>query len=198
MFWPKMGNTPMKAFDFDNTIYRGESSLDFSLYMIRTHKKILLYLPVIMANAIRYKLCLVDKEKLGAEINKYMKLIIRDKREIRRLVKTFWQTHADRLDTDMLRRIGPDDLIITAGPDFLLDGIRDRLGTQNIISSEVDLDRIEILHLNFKDNKVSRLRELYGNTRIDAFYTDSYNDRALMEISDKVFLVKKGKIKRIQ
>lgn len=198
MFWPKMGNTPMKAFDFDNTIYRGESSLDFSLYMIRTHKKILLYLPVIMANAIRYKLCLVDKEKLGAEINKYMKLIIRDKREIRRLVKTFWQTHADRLDTDMLRRIGPDDLIITAGPDFLLDGIRDRLGTQNIISSEVDLDRIEILHFNFKDNKVSRLRELYGNTRIDAFYTDSYNDRALMEISDKVFLVKKGKIKRIQ
>ena len=198
MFWPKMGNTPMKAFDFDNTIYRGESSLDFSLYMIRTHKKILLYLPVIMANAIRYKLCLVDKEKLGAEINKYMKLIIRDKREIRRLVKTFWQTHADRLDTDMLRRIGPDDLIITAGPDFLLDGIRDRLGTQNIISSEVDLDRIEILHFNFKDYKVSRLRELYGNTRIDAFYTDSYNDRALMEISDKVFLVKKGKIKRIQ
>lgn len=198
MFWPKMGNTPMKAFDFDNTIYCGESSLDFSLYMIRTHKKILLYLPVIMANAIRYKLCLVDKEKLGAEINKYMKLIIRDKREIRHLVKTFWQTHADRLDTDMLRRIGPDDLIITAGPDFLLDGIKDRLGTQNIISSVVDLDRIEILHFNFKDNKVSRFRELYGNTRIDAFYTDSYNDQALMEISDKVFLVKKGRIKRIQ
>lgn len=115
----------MKGFDFDNTLYRGESSLDFSLYMIRTHKKILLYLPVIMANAIKYKLCLVDKEKLGAEINKYMKLIIRDKYEIRRLVKTFWQTHAGRLDANMLRRVGPNDLIITAGPDFLLDGIRD-------------------------------------------------------------------------
>lgn len=188
----------MKVFDFDNTLYRGESSLDFSLYMIRTHKKILLYLPVIMANTISYKLCLVDKDKLGAEISKYMKLIIRDKHEIRRLVKTFWQTHADRLDTDMLRRVKPNDLIITAGPDFLLDGIRDRLGTQNIISSEVDLDRIEILHFNFKDNKVSRFRELYGDAKIDAFYTDSYNDRALMEISEKVFLVKKGKIKRIQ
>ena len=55
----------MKAFDFDNTLYRGESSLDFSLYMIRTHKKILLYLPVIMVNTISYKLCLVDREKLG-------------------------------------------------------------------------------------------------------------------------------------
>ena len=165
----------MKVFDFDNTLYRGESSLDFSLYMIRTHKKILLYLPVIMANAIKYKLCLVDRQKLGAEINKYMKLIIRDEREIRHLVRKFWQTHADRLDADMLKRISPDDLIITAG-----------------------LDRIEILHFNFKDNKVSRFRELYGDAKIDAFYTDSYNDRALMEISDKVFLVKKGKIKRIQ
>ena len=188
----------MKVFDFDNTLYRGESSLDFSLYMIRTHKKILLYLPVIMANAIKYKLCLVDKEKLGTKINKYMKLIIRDEHEIRHLVRKFWQTHADRLDADMLKRISPNDLIITAGPDFLLDGIRDRLGTPNIISSVVDLDRIEILHFNFKDNKVSRFRELYGDANIDAFYTDSYNDRALMEISDKVFLVKKGKIKRIQ
>ena len=188
----------MKAFDFDNTLYRGESSLDFSLYMIRTHKKILLYLPVIIANTISYKLCLVDREKLGEDISKYMRLIIRDKREIRQLVKKFWQTHADRLDADMLRRVRPDDLIITAGPDFLLDGIRDRLGTRNIISSIVDLDRKTILHFNFKDNKVTRFRELYGDTRIDAFYTDSYNDRALMEISDKVFLVKKGKIKRIQ
>lgn len=34
----------MKEFDFDNTLYRGESSLDFSLYMIRTNKKILPYL----------------------------------------------------------------------------------------------------------------------------------------------------------
>ena len=103
----------MKAFDFDNTLYRGESSLDFSLYMIRTHKKILLYLPVIMANAISYKLCLVDKDKLGAEISKYMKLIIRDKHEIRHLVKTFWQTHAGRLDANMLRRVGPNDLTST-------------------------------------------------------------------------------------
>ena len=73
----------MKAFDFDNTLYRGESSLDFSLYMIRTHKKIFLYLPIIMANTISYKLCLVDKDKLGAEICKYMKLIIRDNAEAR-------------------------------------------------------------------------------------------------------------------
>lgn len=145
----------MKVFDFDNTLYRGESSLDFSLYMIRTNKKILLYLPVILTNTVKYKLCLVDREE-------------------------------------------PDDLIITAGPSFLLDGIRDRLGTQNIIASEVDLDKREITHFNFKDNKVKKFRELYGDAKIDSFYTDSYNDRAVMDISEKVFLVKNGKIRRIK
>ena len=188
----------MKAFDFDNTLYRGESSLDFSLYMIRTNKKILLYLPVILTNTIKYKLCLVDREELGDTINKYMKILIRDKRELLSLVGKFWKMHADRLNADMLRRVGPDDLIITAGPSFLLDGIRDRLGTQNIIASEVDLDKKEITHFNLKENKVRRFRELYGDVRIKSFYTDSYNDQAVMDISDMVFLVKKGKIKRIK
>ena len=31
-----------------------------------------------------------------------------------------------------------------------------------------------------------------GNKKIDVFYTDSYNDKALMKISKKVFLVKNG------
>ena len=188
----------MKAFDFDNTLYRGESSLDFSLYMIQTTKKILLYLPVILPNTIKYKLCLVDREELGEAINKYMKILIRDKKEMLNLVREFWKTHAIRLDPDMLRRVRPDDLIITAGPGFLLDGIRHRLGTQNIISSEVDLDKKEITHFNFKDNKVKKFRELYGDAKIDSFYTDSYNDRVVMDISEKVFLVKNGKIRRIK
>ena len=69
----------MKVFDFDNTLYRGESSLDFSLFMIRANKRILLYLPVIASNTIRYKLCLVDRQELGDSINKYMKIIVRSK-----------------------------------------------------------------------------------------------------------------------
>ena len=61
-----------------------------------------------------------------------------------------------------------------------------------------DLDKKEITHFNFKDNKVKKFRELYGDAKIDSFYTDSYNDRAVMDISEKVFLVKNGKIRRIK
>lgn len=188
----------MKAFDFDNTLYRGESSMDFALFMIRNNKKILLYLPIIFGNAIKYKLCLVDRRKLEDTINKYLKIIVRSRKEIEDLVKEFWKKHSDRLDTRMLSLISPEDVIISAGPRFLLEGVRDRLGTSDIICSEVDLDRKEIEYFNFKDNKVRKFRELYGNEPIECFYTDSYNDQAVMDISERVFLVKKGRIREIK
>ena len=188
----------MRVFDFDNTLYRGESSLDFTLFMIRADKRILLYLPVIASNTIRYKLCLADKQELEDSINKYLRIIVRSKQQMMDLVTSFWASHCINLDQRMIARVRPGDIIITAGPDFLLDGIKDRLHTENIISSVVDLDRKEIVHFNFKDNKVRRFRELYGDREIDSFYTDSYNDQAMMDISKKVYLIKTGKGKRIK
>ena len=37
----------MIVFDFDNTLYRGESSVDFALFMIRYNPRIILWLPKI-------------------------------------------------------------------------------------------------------------------------------------------------------
>ena len=45
---------------------------------------------------------------------------------------------------------------------------------------------------------MKRFREQYGDQKIDSFYTDSYNDKAMMEISEKVFIVKKGKTRQIR
>ena len=61
----------MKVFDFDNTIYRGESSIDFSFYMIRHNRKILLYVPMILINLVKYKMCLVKKDELEAVIDTF-------------------------------------------------------------------------------------------------------------------------------
>ena len=62
----------MKVFDFDNTLYHGESAVDLALYMIKNNKKIILYLPKIFINLIKYKLCLVDKKKIVAAINDFL------------------------------------------------------------------------------------------------------------------------------
>ena len=46
----------MKVFDFDNTLYHGESAVDLAIFMIKNNKKIILYLPKIFINLIKYKL----------------------------------------------------------------------------------------------------------------------------------------------
>ena len=51
----------MKVFDFDNTLYRGESSIDLSFYMVRYNRRILLYVPTILISLVRYKMCLMGK-----------------------------------------------------------------------------------------------------------------------------------------
>ena len=188
----------MNVFDFDNTIYRGESSIDFAVYMISINKRIILWLPKIFWNLIKYKLCLVSKDYMERTINDALKTLIRSEKEVLDLTNGFWKTHKHKLAPSILKRIHKDDIIITAGPSFLISGISDAVGTSNMICSEVDLKRRRITYLNFSDNKVKRYRRLYGNTPIECFYTDSFNDKAMMDISERVFIVKKGKVKRIK
>ena len=188
----------MKVFDFDNTLYHGESAVDLALYMIRNNRKIILYLPKIFVNLIKYKLCMVEKKKMVAAINDFLRNALRDKNEIFSAVDGFWEKNRCKLDKAMLKRIEKDDIIITAGPDFLINGIRDLINTDHIISSRIDAEKMKVKYLNFGENKVKGYKAMYGDRRIDCFYTDSYNDKALMDISDKVYIVKKGRLSRIK
>lgn len=188
----------MNVFDFDNTIYRGESAVDLAIFMIKSNKKVILWMPKILWSLFRYKLCLVSRDKMQDSVNAFMSNILRDKNEVRRLTRDFWKKNIHKLDRSITKRIGKDDVIITAGPDFLLDEVKKYLGTENIICSQTDLDRKCVVYLNFGENKLKKFKERYGDKSIDSFYTDSFNDKALMSISQKVFIVKKGKIRRIK
>lgn len=187
----------MNVFDFDNTLYKGESSVDFALFMIKNNKKIILWLPKIFWNLFKYKLCLLSKDEIENMINDFMKAIVKDKNEVLNLTEDFWKKYKRKLNKIILEKVSKDDVIITAGPSFLIEAIKSELGTCNMICSEVDLDKKQITYLNFSANKVKRYRDIYNNQPIDNFYTDSYNDKAMMDISNKVFLVKGNIVKGI-
>ncbi|WP_051454266.1 haloacid dehalogenase-like hydrolase [Ruminococcus albus] len=187
----------IKVFDFDNTLYHGESSIDLAFYLIRRNKRILLYVPSILINLAKYKMCLVDREKAEQEINDFLKVAVKDKYEAAEIVESFWAENSYRLDENMIKRVRKDDVIITAGPDMLIDGIKDKLGTDNIISSIIDPDKREIVYFNFGENKAKRYKEVYGDTPIESFYTDSFNDKPLMKLANKVYIVEKGRLKRM-
>lgn len=182
----------MKVFDFDNTIYRGESSVDFSFYMIRHNRKILRYIPTILLSLVGYKLVLLKKERLESIINKFFASVLEGTESSLDFVKTFWETHVHKLNRKILQMVEPEDVIISASPIFLIDGIRAHLNTDKIIGTEVDLAQKKITWFNFGDNKVKRYRTIYGDRKIDTFYTDSKNDKELMRVSRETYIVKKG------
>ena len=186
----------MKVFDFDNTIYKGESAFHFAFYMIRHNKRIIRFIPMILVTTVGYKLCVLSKERLEDVINSIFAGVLDGTESPAELTAPFWKTHAKRLNHDILALIEPDDVIISASPDFMFEGIRDLLNTDRIVGTEVDIAAKKIIRFNFGDNKVKHYKEVYGDQKIDAFYTDSYNDKAMMEIAEEVYIVKKGKIKK--
>lgn len=123
----------MKVFDFDNTLYHGESSIDFAIYMIRKNKKIILWLPRIFYNLARYKLCLVSRNSMEATINSFLRSCFTDKDELIDDTRDFWRRNKRKLDRKMLGRIKSGDIIITAGPSFLFEAISGILGTKRMI-----------------------------------------------------------------
>lgn len=84
-----------------------------------------------------------------------------------------------------------DDVIVTGAPGFLIDGIRNKFGTENIFSSIYNLETGELELLCYGENKVKIFRESYPNEEIDEFYTDSMRDKPMMKISKRVYLVQK-------
>ena len=184
----------MNVFDFDNTIYNGESAVDYAFYMIRHNKKIIRFIPTILLSLAGYKLCLLSKEKLESIINKVFDGVMDGKVSFKDFVEPFWESHSNKLNSIILKRIKPGDVIISAGPVFLLEGITEIIKTDKIVGSELDFDKRRITWFNFGDNKVKRYRQLYGDNTVDAFYTDSYYDKDMMMISRDVYIVKRGRI----
>ena len=138
----------MNVFDFDNTLYHGESAVDFALFMIRSNPKIILWLPKIFWNLLKYKLCLIKKGNMEAQIDRFMQSCLPDQDALIPLVRQFWKHNRRKLDFSMIRKITPVDAIITAGSYSLLRPIQKQYGTSHPICSEVDLTRKKVIFLN--------------------------------------------------
>ena len=187
----------MKVFDFDSTIYRGESPVDFTFYMIRHNRKIIRYVPTILFCLAGYKMHLIRKEKLESLSNEFIENVLDDPDSLSECVSQFWATHAHKLNRDIVSLIDPGDVIITASPSFLINGVSEMLNTKHILGTEIDLKEKKLVWYNFGDNKVDRYRSIYGYRRIDAFYTDSFYDEYLMGISREVYIVRHGNVHRL-
>ena len=188
----------MNAYDFDDTIYDGQSIVDLFIFCLKKDWWLFGFVPLIVFRFIEYKLNVLDIENNYKIVDKIINSFFNhSKFDCDKLVKEFWDKNYKKLKLDFLEQLKEDDLIITGCPNFLLDYIKSDLKAKNIIGTEFNLEKRKLEFVCYGKNKVKIFKERFPNKKIDKFYTDSLSDIPFMELANEVYFVKKDKIKRV-
>ena len=186
----------LRAFDFDNTIYNGESVFDFYFFSIKYNKSVAKYIPVVIFNLIKYKLGKTTEADLERAMKKYADDYLNAFDNKDEIVRAFWDSHEGKIKSWYTPR--EDDIIITCSFNLITDEICRRLGIKNCICSRVDRDTMTVEYLNFGKNKQKAFLNRYKNAEIDEFYTDNMVDKPMIDIAKRAYLVKGDRIKQIK
>ena len=180
----------MNGFDFDKTIYRGDCSTNFFFYMIFTRVYLLLFLPYFLVVFLLYGLHLIGKKNF----KELMFFFIPWYKHIDKITAKFWEKNVKKIEKWYLDMQKDDDIIISAGLEFIVRPAIEMLGIKTLLATRYDTSTGKISGENcYNTEKVIRFREIYPNVTLDAFYSDSLSDLPMMEISKRAFLVTKSK-----
>lgn len=181
----------MNVYDFDKTIYAGDSTLDFYIYCLKKYPRLLAYLFIQVFSFIKYNFNLISKDDFKETFYGFLKKLDNPAKD----VEAFWQQHQVKLQPWYLEQKLPSDYIISASPEFLLHGLCAELGV-TLIASKVELHTGKLLSPNcYGSEKVSRFREMEPTAVIGKFYSDSTSDKPLADLAEESFLVKGNDIK---
>jgi len=178
------------VYDFDGTIYDGDSTFDFIKFLISKKKSILLNIPKMFIYLIKYKLKEIKKEKMKEcffEIfNKFD--------NIDELVENFWiknEKNIKRFFKD--KKNHKNDIIASASPYFLLEPIANKYKVKDLFASPVDKNTGKYNGINCHGvEKVRLINNKYKDCIIEEMYSDDANaDKPLLELANKSYIVKK-------
>lgn len=180
----------MNVFDFDKTIYDGDSTIDFYFYCLRMNFSIIRFLPKQLLAAIQYKFRSISKTKFKEKFYSFLEELD----DTEKMVTDFWDKHEHKIKKWYLEIQNEDDIVISASPRFLLVEICKRTNINELIASEVDIKTGKYTGINcYGEEKVRRFHEKH-NERIDSFYSDSRSDQPLADIAKDKYIVKGGTI----
>lgn len=176
----------MNVYDFDKTIYDGDSTLEFYFFCMKRYPAVLCCVPKQLYGLFKYKLGIVDKTRFKEEFFCFLHKI----ESIDETIKDFWNINQYKIKDWYMIQQQSDDLIISASPEFLLVEICKRLKIYNLIASKVDKKTGRYNGYNcYGVEKVKRYKEKFGKQNINCFYSDSKSDEPMALISERAFIV---------
>lgn len=181
----------MNVYDFDGTIYRGNSFIDFFCFLYHENKEIRKHALAQLLNLTRLCLNLYDVNKHPSLSNFILEVQDLDKNLI-----NFWDKNYKKLMQWYKEIHKEEDVVITSSLEYLVKPACNILNIKNLIGTKIDLNTGQIIgKVCIGAEKLNRYKEKYGqDTIIDNFYTNSLRDKPLMNISKDTFILRRGKI----
>ncbi len=178
----------VNLYDFDKTIYSGDSTADFFLFCLRRYPRIVLTIPQFFISCLRYLGGGRSKERMKESFYRFL-LYVPD---VPGMVRLFWERNEGKIQPWYLNQKKRTDIIISASPRFLLGPVCDRLSV-TLIASEVDAQTGRYSGKNcFGEEKARRLLAMNAELQVESFYSDSKSDLPLAKLAEKAFIVRKG------
>lgn len=197
----------MVIYDFDLTIYAGDSFTDFWLYTLLRRPYIIIFFPYQLLMAILFLLRIISLDKFKEAFISYIWLF--GKKRLEGYIQKFWARKKHKIYSWIPARLKEEKkcgwylMCISASPSFLLAPMVKDLGIETLISTDYGVVHNKqgnrMLSPNCKGKeKVIRLNKWaiannYDYT-IKRFYSDSLSDMPMFDIAKEKYFVRHGKI----
>ncbi len=175
----------VNVYDFDKTILPYDSSLAFFRFCARRYPRAALRSIAAAPGLPLLAVGLASKTAVKEKFYRFLTMIP----DVDAELDIFWAEHFGNVNRWYLERRRPDDIIISASPEFLLRLPADKLGVRLIASRVGKYTGIYEGANNDGEEKVRRLRREYPGTEIREFFSDSANDTPLAGLAERAWMV---------
>lgn len=185
----------LNIYDFDGTIYNGDSSIDFLIYSIKNKKSLLKYFPKILLFMILNRLGIVSIKEFKQVYFSFIKEI----KNLNQFVEDFWKVKNKKINKFFFENIKKEKniYVISASPEFLLKPYLSKFENIKLIATQINKDGILIGENCKSEEKLLRLKKVEKDFVIENFYTDSLVDLPLIRQAQNSFYVHKGMVEKL-
>ena len=179
----------MNVYDFDDTIYRGDTGIHWILFALRKRPLFMMWHLIKFSRyAILYQFHKIDFKVMKEKLFSFFPQLP----NLPELVNEFVAKNQNNIKSYYQNVRKEDDLIISASFDFYLLPLCKAMGISHVICTRYDIKTGKIIGENCKrEEKVRRLEEVYGKeVVVENAYGDSKNDIPLLKRAQHGFVVK--------
>lgn len=181
----------MNIYDFDNTIYRGDTNTDLIKYSFLRHP-FSVSCSLIRSSILyrKYK----RKEIPFKDVKEVMLSFLFKIDNLDEYLDKFVDSHMNRIKKWYLNQQKEDDTIMSASYEIWINKFCKRLNIKNIIATKTD-EKGNIVGSNCKgEEKIKKFEELFPGVKPINSYSDSHVDIPMLEYAEHGYVVKDEEI----